>query len=302
MSMKLITITTSDNLNLPGILFEPVFPTTKVAIFLHGNGSRDVFDQHEAISAVAKQFTDSKIAYLAFNNRGARYIQKFKYVADNGNEQIMWGGMTYEKIKECIYDIDAAVDYLLRLGYIEFYLIGASTGANKAVVYNYYKPKNAISKFIISAPGDDTGIYYESLGNEEFKKVLAFAKQKIDAGLGLEIAETRFYGTLFSYQALYDTLNPDGDYNIFSFYEAQNKRVGTKELFQEFKSLKKPTLVLLGAADEYCKPNAQKCLNIVKEQTQNRNNFTFTLINDADHSFTGKFDEVAAIELKFLLR
>ena len=47
-------------------------------------------------------------------------------------------GMAYEKIKECIEDIDGAISFLKKHGYRKFYLAGASTGANKICVYNFY--------------------------------------------------------------------------------------------------------------------------------------------------------------------
>ena len=74
--------------------------------------------------------------------------------------------MTYELIKECILDIEGAIKFLKTLGYKIFYLAGASTGANKIVVYHYYRRKNLVTKYILIGGGDDVSIYF----NFYFKK------------------------------------------------------------------------------------------------------------------------------------
>src|SRR5690606_23085943 len=113
-----------------------------------------------------KQFTDNGIAYFPFNNRGANLIKSLTKVTENGEERVLYG-TTYELIKECIFDINGAIEFLKEKGYEQFYLIGESTGANKIVVYNYYQPTNPVSKYILLSGGDDTGLYYDELGQEK---------------------------------------------------------------------------------------------------------------------------------------
>jgi pimeloyl-ACP methyl ester carboxylesterase len=299
MKEKIIKFKTEDSLNLSGILFEPEAKTLKVAILLHGNGSRDIFDQYEFNKVIAEKLCEAGISYLVFNNRGARYIQKFKYKDLKGNKKVVFGGMAFELIKECIFDIDASIEFLKSQNYPEFFLIGGSTGANKAAVYNFYKPQNEISKFVLSSGGDDSGVSFGILGEEKFNNLLNLSKEKIASASSMEVIWE--LGMFYSYRSLFDTLNPDGDYNVFPFYEAQNKRLGSKELFREFKSITKPTLVIYGELDEYCMPNAEACVNVLMEQVKDKNNFQFELINGADHGLSGKEEEVVGLEIKFLL-
>ena len=79
---------------------------------------------------------------------------------------------------------------------------------------------------------------------------------------------------LISYQSLYDTVNPNGDYNIFPFNEYMNKlHLSKKPLFKEYRTIDKPTL----------------------KECPNRKLFTFKIIKGADHGFTGKEKELLKI-------
>ena len=92
-----------------------------------------------------------------------------------------------QQAEECIEDIDGAISFLSKKGYKEFYLIGHSTGANKICVYNFYKTRNRIKKYVLVAGGDDTGIYYDMLGMKKFSRLLKEAKTKIKQRKGDEI-------------------------------------------------------------------------------------------------------------------
>lgn len=138
MRLQSVSFITPDELTLPGLLYEPDVETKTVAIYLHGNGGSSVFYKPEENTIIAEALVRKNIAYFPFNNRGAGFIQKFKRII-NGKKIRKNYGMTYELIKECIIDIDVAIDYLKTKGYRKFYLIGSSTGANKVVVYNFYK-------------------------------------------------------------------------------------------------------------------------------------------------------------------
>ena len=193
--------------------------------------------------------------------------------------------MAHEKIKECVEDIEGAIAFLKKRGCKTLYLAGSSTGANKICVYNFYKPKNEIQTYILLCGGDDTGIYYDLLGKNTFWKTLKTAKQKIKNGRGEDIIPN-LLPLIFSYASFYDIANPDGDYNIFPFYEVIKKIKLSKEpLFRHFKSIKKPTLVIYGDKDEYAWGNIPRVIGILKKEQPN---FTYSIIKGANHSFKGK--------------
>ena len=285
----LVHFTTKDHLELPGLLFRPN-KSTKAAIFLHGNGSTSVF-YGKGRAEYAQELAKKNIAFLSFNNRGAHYMKKLNIGKTNESKMF---GMAYELIKDCALDIDAAIAFLQKEGFKEFYLVGESTGANKICVYDFYKPENEISKYILLGGGDDTGIYYDQLGDKKFWPLLEQALQHIKKDTADEIVPDLLPDDIFSYKSFYDLANPDGDYNVFPFYEAlKDARLSRKQvLFHKFKALHKPSLVIYGEKDEYAWGNVPKIVNILKKVQPD---FTYKIVKGADHSFHGHRDKVGKL-------
>lgn len=280
---EFIQFTTSDRLTLPGLLFSAP-NSKKAAIYLHGNGSNSIFYYDEYF--LAEELLKKGISLLMFNNRGAHIIKNINV----GKERKRFG-MAYEKIKDCIPDIDGAIKFLEEKGYEEFYLIGVSTGANKICVYNFYKSKNKISKYVLICGGDDTGIYYDLLGKEKFYKLLKEAGEKIKKGEGEEIISELLPDEVFSYIGFYDIANPDGDYNIFPYFEVINNLIlSSKPLFRHFKSIKKPSIIIYGDIDEYAWGNVKRIVNILKKY---KPKLIYKIIKGADHRFKNHEKELA---------
>ncbi len=302
---KLVEFKTKDGLELPGILYGTRKPR-EAAIFLHGNGSSSVFYHQENKKPLAEALNKKDIALLYFNNRGAHYIKKLSQKQGTlrqapiglssgrrqGKRKLY--GMAFEKIKECIFDIDGAIAFLKKQGYRKFYLIGFSTGANKICVYNYYHPKNPVAKYVLLAGGDDAGIYYHLLKKAKFWKILKKAKQKIKKRQGEEIMpELLAFNLIFSYQGFYDIANPDGDYDIFPFLEVIKKlKLSKKPLFRHFKSIKKPTLVVYGEQDEYAWGDVPLVVKILKNYQPG---LDYKIIKNANHSFEKHKGQLAKI-------
>lgn len=278
---QLIQVNTQDGLTLPGLLYSPL-ESKKVAIYLHGNGSSSIFYSDDLREGYASELSKRDISFLALNNRGANYIKKIANLdVKKGSRRY---GMAYEIIKECIFDINACIDFLKQSGFEEFYLIGESTGANKICVYDYYEKDNPVSGYVLLGGGDDAGYYFDELGEKRFWKLLKEAKGKIDDQKGDDIIESLLPSPLFSYKGFYDIANPDGDYNVFPFYEViNNKKLSKKQpLFKMYKSLKKPTLTVYGETDEYAWGNIPRVVDILKKQNSRP---TYEIIKGANHEF-----------------
>ncbi len=295
MRLKLIEFTNTNNVLLPGLLFEPDKNCETVVISLHGNGSSGGMYNVDKNNALAKALTSKNISFLTFSNTGAHLIQKFD-VLNNGVRQRGNFGVAYECIKDCIYDIDGAVEFVKSLGYKRLILLGQSTGANKICVYNKYKKDNPFSSYILTSGGDDSGIFYKQIGSKKFKRVIDKCKNAQKNGKGRNLVPKYIAPMIISYSSLLDQIDPDGDYNTFPFYWV-SERVGimTKKPFNEFIAIDKPSLVIYGSADEYCHLGAENCLGLLKEATKSKTNLTYKLINNADHSFTGYEKELAEI-------
>ncbi len=293
---EFVEIKTKDGLLLPGLFYEPKQAKAAV-IYLHGNGSSSVFYKGKENDPTITALHKKGIAILYFNNRGAHIIKRLG-VKRGGKTKRRYFGMAYEKIKECVQDIDGAVSFLKKRGYKKLYLMGSSTGANKICVYNFYKPKNEIRKYILLSGGDDTGIYYRILGKSRFWKLLAEARKKRNKKEGIRLVTDTYPGDLFSYQGFYDIANPDGDYNVFPYLEALGKvKLSKKSLFRHFKSIKKPALVVYGDKDAFSWKNVYKAVDLLKSY---RPELTYKVIKGADHGFKGHRKQLANIIANWL--
>ena len=300
MKIELVQFPNTNNISLPGLLYEPEKSSDQVLIYLHGNGSAGGFYSVELQNTFGKTLTDSGIAYLTFTNTGGHLIQKFDKTV-NGKTERLVRGSAYELIKDCISDIDGAVNFVKSRGYKHIYLIGGSTGANKICVYNFYKDKNIVEKYILESGGDDSGYYYSTVGDKKFESVLLECRGDIDKGKGKSLVPISLSDLPITYQSLYDQISPDGDYNIFPFYWQLNKiDIMKKEPWREIKKIDKPTLVIYGEKDEFCYDRTEDCVKLIKDAARGKNNFQFEIIKDADHAFFGKRKELAHIVSEFL--
>ncbi len=300
MKLELVEFPNTDNIILPGLLFKPEDGSDKILIALHGNGSSGGFYSVELQNTFGKILANNKISYLTFTNTGGHLIQKFDRFIGKEKERLTIG-VTYELIKDCIKDIDGAINFAKSQGYKHIYLIGASTGANKICVYNYYKKDNIVRKYILQSGGDDSGMYYNAVGGRKFKLALQRCQKKIKEEKGRDLVPKYLYNSPISYQSLYDQINPDGDYNIFPFnWQLNEIKIMKKESWREVRKITKPTLVIYGSEDEYCYGRVTECVDLIKRAVDGKKNFKFETVKGADHSYLGKRKELADKVVKFL--
>ncbi|HEY3056522.1 MAG TPA: alpha/beta hydrolase [Thermoanaerobaculia bacterium] len=281
-----------DGVELSGLLYEPRRRTKRAAIFLHGTGGASIFDSRRT-NILAAAFIDKRIAYFPFNNRGAHLARRLR-----GRKKSIGGGMAWERIRDCVYDIDGAIRFLRSRGYRELYLIGHSTGANKIAVYDHYRHRNAIRRYVLLAGGDDTGLMYEQLGARRFQSVLERARQRRTSD---EFVPRSISKLPMSWRSLYDTINPDGDYNVFPYLEImRGVRLSKRGRFRHVRGIRKPAFVVYGDRDEYCYGDVSRCVEILADAAGP--NFEFAVMEDADHGFSGREEELARLMIHWLSR
>ncbi|MBI5530756.1 MAG: alpha/beta fold hydrolase [Candidatus Doudnabacteria bacterium] len=297
---KFVNFKATDNLPLPGLLFKKN-NNKKILINLHGNGGASVFYRPDKYQEMANDAHKAGWDFFAFNNRGSGITNKIKIVK-NGKLRRFQCGTSHELIGDCIKDIDGAINFLKTLGYKTFALSGFSTGANKICVYHYKKPRNQITKNLIICGADDAGIYYNEFGKKKFFNILKLCKQNIKAGKGKEFMDPKTIGgRCYSYQGMYDILNPEGLYNTFPFWsESQKINFSKKPAFREIKAVKTDSLIIYGGKDEYSFGQVEKNVSILKNALAGKSNFGFEIIKNADHGFTGKERELGKLITNFL--
>lgn len=292
---RLVRFATLDGLELSGLLYEPKRRTKKAAVFLHGTGGSSVFESNRT-NPVAEEMIRRGIAYFPFNNRGAHLMRRLRVT--RGRRRSVGGGMAWELIRDCVYDIDAAARALRARGYRELFLIGHSTGANKIAIYDFYKPRNPFRKYILFAGGDDVGLMYEQLGARRFRKALAQAKKNRRSE---DLAPPSISRLPISWRSLHDMINPDGDYNVFPFLEKlRGIRLSRKPLFRHVRRIRKPTIAIYGDRDEYCFDDVSGCVRTLANAVGPKENFEFVIVKNADHGFTGMERELGRLMAEWL--
>ena len=283
---RLIRFDTTDDVSLAGVLFEPRRPSGSAAIFIHGTGGSSVFESKRT-ALLGEAFNRAGVAWFAFNNRGSQIVRRAGATL---------GGFGYERIRDCVFDLDAAIRELRRRGYRDLTLVGHSTGANKIAVYNHHQPRNGAKRFVLLGGGDDTGLLYKQLGSTRFRQSLLKARERIRARRGEEIVPPNISRLPMSWRSFYDMANPDGDYNVFPFLEVMNRvRLSRRPRFRFLRELRKPSLFLYGENDEYCFGDVPRCVAILDEALGPKPNVELAILADADHGFSEKESELASI-------
>jgi pimeloyl-ACP methyl ester carboxylesterase len=285
---RVVRFDATDDVPLAGLLYEPKRATKEAAIFLHGTGGASVFEARRT-NLLAEVFTREGIAFFPFNNRGAHLARRMGRTL---------GGMAFERIRDCVFDIDGAIRELWRRGYRDLTLIGHSTGANKAAVYDSRKPRNRVKRYVLLAGGDDTGMLYEQLGARAFAKALTQARARKNDE---EFVPRALSSLPMSWRAWYDMANPDGDYNVFPFLEVmRGVRLSKRPRFRHIRGMRKPALALYGQHDEYLYGDVSRCVEILAEHAGP--NFELGILEDADHGFGGKEEELATLIIDWIRR
>ncbi len=297
MKTELVHFETADFLRLPGLLFEPSSPTKTAVLYLHGCGSSSVFYKPE-MNLYGRYFTDHRISFFPFNNRGAHYQ---KNLTNTQTQERMTMGTWFELIKDSVFDIDGAIELLTSRGYTSLFLMGESTGANKIVLYDWYRPENSVLGYALLSGGDDTGLHYGEMGERTYSVALKRALEMIRGGKGMKKVPQYISSFGFSWQSLYDVLNPDGDYNVFPFKEFLHKvNLSQKPLFEKFSHIKKPTCVIYGQQDEFCYGDVKGCVRALTKHVSAKNNdMQFHIIPNTGHSFEGAHEQVVKLLIRW---
>ena len=294
-SCRFVRFEATDGVELYGLLFEPRRAAKRAAIFLHGTGGSSIFDSRRT-NGLAQQFVENGIAYFPFNNRGAHILRRLQ--KRGGRRRSVRGGMAYERIRDCVHDIDGAVRDLRARGYRDITLIGHSTGANKIVVYDHYRPRNPVRRYVLLAGGDDVGLMVDQIGPGEFRSALRRARTRRNSE---ELVPDSLSDVPMSWRSFYDMCNPDGDYNIFPFLEAMRRvRLSKRPLFRQLRAVRKPSLIIYGEKDQYFIEPASRYVEVLADAIGDKPNFEIAVMEGADHGFSGREEELAQLILSWL--
>jgi pimeloyl-ACP methyl ester carboxylesterase len=294
---RLVSFEATDGIALAGLLYEPSRRTKRAVVFLHGTGGASVFDSRRT-NLLAHELLVRGFAFLPFDNRGSHLVRRMRQQRGRHSRSV-GGGMAFERIRDCVADIDGAVRFLRSRGFTELFLAGHSTGANKIAVYDHYKKRSPFKKYVLLAGGDDTGMLYAQLGVRRFRAALRRARAMLAARRGDELVPPSLSTLPMSWRSLLDMINPDGDYNVFPFLEAMRGiRLGRRRPFRHVRGIRRPALYLYGERDEYCFGDVPRCVSILAGEVAG--NAELAILEDAGHGFRGFEPELGALIAEWL--
>lgn len=279
MNFKYVETISEQNIKLFGCLVENF--SDKCILYIPGLTGN--FFESKFAREIGSACKENNYDFLFAHNQGSFQIIDFPYI-DDGKLKSKTRGATYEKFEDCIYDIDAWIIYLKKIGYKDIVILCHSLGCNKIVYYLNKKDYKEISNIILLAPQDN----------------INFSKLEIHSGL-LEEAENnireRNSDKILSKKFLGFCLMSSETY----YQEITNKKINNipyktpKGNFSLMKSLKKPIYILIGSKDigengkEYMEKIIINCPNV-----------KYDILEGANHNFENKEEELKRCIFNYL--
>lgn len=283
-------ITTSDGLRHQGIYAAPAVKKKKAVLWMHGL-SAAFYNDYELYEVIADALNDQGFGFAIFNNRGHDLIagiRKYDGTPPNGYTYYP-GGAGSEVFEECVFDINAGVDFLVQKGFSEIILVGHSTGANKACYYAAAQQNPRVSGIVLSgAMSDRLGL---PVTKEQLQSQLQQMRQYILDGKG----DTLMFGYHFfpitpkRFISLFAQGTPE---DTFDYGEK-------KPTMTAFSQIKLPLLLMLGGADEHADRPVEQIKSVFDAHATSPHYYS-VIIPGALHKFHGKEKEVADTLVSFI--
>lgn len=280
---SLVEIVTSDKLIHQGIFFKPSKPRELALLSVHGLSS-NFYGNISFLEVLAEFCEKNGVAFASFNNRGHDMIaglRKMDQRKPKGYAHKI-GGAGYEKFNECIYDIEAGVDFLKIQGFKKVIVIGHSTGANKVCYYGAKSKNNNVSGFVLVSPVSDR--LDPSLNSLKRQQDLSKMQEMVNLGKGDELLTNYHYFPLTPQRYL-SLFSENSQEDVFDYGDPRPR-------MSCFSKIKKPLLVILAGSDELI-DRPIKQIKQVFDYLQKSSNYKSVIIPHALHSFNNQESELA---------
>ena len=281
MRQELVWMNSIDEIELPGILYIPDDDTDKIVIHVHGlNGN---FYENRFIDTLAKSYIDKNYAFLTFNNRGTGFITELL----KWNDFHVIGGCL-EKFKDCILDIEGVVNWVKMKWYKEIILEWHSYGCNKVLYYFNQKKDVSIKQIVLLAPCDIPSECKKFLSEKEYNQAKDESTKLVKENREKELIDfSPMVNWKIAAGTFYNDFLPDGENDFIRYRDGLNAK---NELLN---SIDIPMLIIFWDEDDCV---LTQPIEVVTWYLRNNiNNCNIQIIEDADHLYTGKYEELGKI-------
>lgn len=290
--MEKVDFLATDGVILNGLLYTSKNKTQKIILSVHGMSSNCFTNRENIIAQFANK---NDIDYFCFNNRGSELV---KYIRKNieGKKEKILAGTSYEDVLEGYEDIVGAILKLKELGYEDIYLQGHSLGCTK-IVYTYNELKEDEDDILQNIKG----VILLSLIDIP-TAVKVYLRDKLDTYI--DLAEDKQKTGLSNEFMPKDAFIHPISVKTFLKYAKNNKeidfaRYGKDNEMEKLNNITVPLFMRWGNNNEMILQKANELVEILADIILNPNK-DINYIDGADHSYTGKEEEVAEQIVNFV--
>lgn len=224
--------------------------------------------------------------FMFTHNQGSFQIMNYKHLLDTGKWENKIIGSAFEDFNECIFDLDAWVNYAASLNKKEIILIGHSRGCNKIVHYLANLDNNLIKRVILLSPKDlsefDSLDMHKGMHEEAIKNINESNENKLLNNKFLNFAYV-------SSKEYLDLVDSDLTNNIPYLLKRGN--------FNEFEKINKELFVIIGTKD-----GGQYSQKYMEEICKHSKNCIYRLIEDADHMYNHYYEKLYEYISEYLIK
>ncbi|MQG18350.1 MAG: alpha/beta hydrolase [SAR202 cluster bacterium] len=179
--IKLIQTETSDGFKLDGCYIEPKSSNSSaVDAILLVHGTTGNFYSGSMISILGKYFSKNGFPVVSFNTRGHDVISQGR-----PNINTDFAGTAFEILYDCLFDLDAMINWLKDKKFNNVCLVGSSMGAVKVTYYQSVRNNSFVNSIVAISPVRLSKKYYlNSEASHYYKKYIKLANNFVDSGLG----------------------------------------------------------------------------------------------------------------------
>lgn len=277
-------ILTKDGLELHGLLYEPDQKTESVLVHVHGMGGN--FYENKFIDFIARELTDSNIAFCVFNNRGCEFLKETYQTKSDGTSNIIRVGTSYENFEESILDIEASIDFVLLQGYNDIHLSGHSLGCSKVAYYMLEKVDQRIKSLLFLSPSDMLGLVRND--KNTFDEQISEAKALVASGKGEELMSKWVWDDYpicaRSYISLFGDKARDG---IFNFYNPEDQ-------LDSLSKITIPVYSVMGRNDDALTVPIEETFARLEKALTSSSKVNTEILGDANHGYRGHEQDLSS--------
>lgn len=282
---NLVKTVTADGIELQGFWIDK---KSEIAIF-HSHGTAGDFYTHKFIEVEGEKLPALGVSFLTANNRGHDVYADLRRHKKGKIEWVQIGS-GFEKFEDCIYDIDAWLNFLEKQGVKKVILQGHSLGPNKNVYYQAKNNNKSIVGFIHLSPQNDAGLMKSVLGSKRYLEVNQMIEQRLRDGLEKEMLPKKLQVVCpISVLAYAGYFIEKGKGNLFPYHNPDNQN------WKILNKIKEPQLLIFGEKDPYIKPSVKEAVSVFQLKVSKSSRLENVIIKNAGHSYVGQERELVNI-------